>query len=203
MALEKTDIDQIQGMIAEAVIAGQKAAAKYAPPVAPASRAEVGSPEFAEDRTQVNSLNNKWMFEAAMDRFWSRSTRSDDHYADLQSRSLKSLDGLLELGSKVTQKFMESVDLNQRARMGFDYTTAYDLSNPNTLGTSDNVRGGVVPQNRAIDTATSQSTLNNTTMQTAIEAAVANALNGTVPTLEAAVGAAVAAALANTPVKTA
>ena len=86
-------------------------------------------------------------------------------------------------------------------RDGSNYCLTYDLSNPNTLGTSDVLRGAVDPQNRAIDTATAQSTLNNTTMQTAIEAAVANALTGTIPTLEAAIGAAVAAALVNTPVK--
>jgi hypothetical protein len=195
-------------MIQKGVAAGIAAAANAQPlsvPAALASRttAEIGSPEFAEDRTQVNSLNNKWIFESAMDRYWARTSRSDDHYADLQSRGLDALTENNALQKKVNQKFFDGCDDRARMRDGSNYTLTYDLSNPNTLGTSDVVRGAVDPQNRAIDTATAQSTLNNTTMQTAIEAAVANALTGTIPTLEAAIGAAVAAALINTPVKTA
>jgi hypothetical protein len=210
MALEQADKDQIQKMVQDGVIAGlqayeQRRPPQYPPP-APASmalapsRSEIGSPEFAEDRTQVNSLNNKWIFESAMSRFWESERRSNDHLSDLQSRGLHSYDALLQLQEKVNGKFFTDMDDRARLRDGWNYNTAYDLANPNTLGTSDNVRGGVIPQNRAIDTATAQSTLNNTTMQTAIEAAVANALTGTIPTLEAAIGAAVAAALVNTPV---
>jgi hypothetical protein len=207
MPLDDKDVAQINDMIKGAVVSGlsaydqrQKAAAP-APAFPPALRttAEIGSPEFAEDRTQVNSLNNKWIFESAMSRFWEAERRSNDHLADLQSRGLQSFDNMLQLQEKVNEKFFSGVDDRARIRDQWNYVTSYDLSNPNTLGTSDNVRGGVIPQNRAIDTATAQSTLNNTTLQTAIEAAVANALNGTIPTLEAAIGAAVAAALVNTP----
>jgi hypothetical protein len=217
MALDPADLDQVKNLIQNSVTAAIAAACPRPAQVAPVSRsaAEVGSPEFAEDRTQINSLNNKWIFESAMDRYWSRSARSDDHYADLQSRSLASLDNLLEIGKKVSQKFFSSIDLNERSRMGFDYTTTYDLSNPNTLGTSDVVRGAVDPQNRAIDNATAslsnipsmvqsavaQAFTDNTVFSDAVKGAVADAMNGTVPTLEAAIGAAVAAALANTPVK--
>jgi hypothetical protein len=203
------DTQQVKDIVAQAVSAGiasydnlakmRSASEKPATSPVPFSRQEVGSPEFAEDRTQVNSLNNKWIFESAMDRYYSRSARSDDHFADLQSRGLDALTESLNLTKQVHSKFFTDMDDRARIRDGWNYNTAYDLANPNTLGTSDNVRGGVVPQNRAIDTATAQSTLNNTTLQTAILGAVADAMNGTIPTLEAAIGAAVAAALANTP----
>jgi hypothetical protein len=175
----------VQDMVTKGVMAGLKSL----PAPSNRSEREVGSPEFSEDRTQINSLNNKFIFASEI-----------NHFNDLNSRSLKSLDGLIDLQVKVNQKFFEGVDDRARLRDITYYCTMYDLSNPNTLGTSDTVRGGVIPQNRAIDTATAQSALNNTTIQTAIEAAIANAINGTIPTLEAAVGAAVAAALANVPV---
>ena len=193
------DQAQVADMISKGVAAAMVVARTNQIPTR--TPAEAGSPEFAEDRTQVNSLNNKWIFESAMDRYWARAARSDDHYADLQSRSLDGLTENIALQKKVNQKFFDGLDDRARMRDGSNYCLTYDLSNPNTLGTSDLLRGAVDPQNRAIDTATAQSTLNNTTMQTAIEAAVANALTGTIPTLEAAIGAAVAAALVNTPVK--
>ncbi len=198
------DQAQVSDMIQKGVAAGLSACRpQLLPPASGPGRAEIGSPEFAEDRTQVNSLNNKWIFESAMDRFYARAMRSDDHVSDLQARGLQSLDNLLGLQEKVNEKFFAGVDDRSRIRDIAFYETMYDLGNPNTLGTSDVVRGAVDPQNRAIDTAAAQSALNNTTMQTAIEAAVADALNGTIPTLEAAIGAAVAAALANVPVKSA
>lgn len=198
--MDDKDVAQIQDMIAKGVVAGL-AAVRMPQGNSGRSPAEVGSPEFAEDRTQINSLNNKWIFESALDRYYSRSARSDDHYADLQSRGLDALTESLNLTKKVNQAFLQGVEDGRRIRDQWNYITAYDLSNPATTAPADNLRAGSVPQNRAIDTATAQSTLNNTTLQTAIEAAVANALTGTVPTLEAAVGAAVAAALINTPVK--
>ena len=189
--MDQADLDQVKAMIQQSVTAAVAAACKPAPT---ASRAEIGSPEFAEDRTQVNSLNNKMLFDIT---FGSYAKQSDK----LFSAAFETLMESVNLSKKMNGTYFDKVAQSTRWQDDNAYVTRYDLSNPNTLGTSDNVRGGVVPQNRAIDTATSQSTLNNTTMQTAIEAAVANALNGTIPTLEAAVGAAVAAALANTPVK--
>lgn len=195
------DQAQVAEMVQKGVAAGIAAAQQRSGSPSARTTAEIGSPEFQEDRTQVNSLNNKWIFESAMDRYWARASRSEDHYADLQSRSLDSLTELVSLQKKVNGKFFDGVDDRARMRDDSHYVTTYDLSNPNTLSTSDVLRASVDPQNRAIDTATAQATLNNTTIQTAIEAAVANALTGTIPTLEAAIGAAVAAALVNVPTK--
>ena len=104
------DVKQVNDMIQGAVVAGLAAYDSRRPSSAPSrSTAEVGSPEFAEDRTQVNSLNNKWIFETAMDRFLARSTRSDDHYADLQSRSLESLTEVVSLQKKVNSAFFDKV----------------------------------------------------------------------------------------------
>lgn len=193
-------------MIQKGVAAGIASAIRTQP-TAPSSRtnAEIGSPEFAEDRTQINSLNNKFIFASEIVGWNNEYTALRKHADELSHRSLKSIDELLSLQMKVNGKFFDGVDDRARIRDGWDYVKSYDLSNPNTLGTSDNVRGGVIPQNRAIDTATAQSALNNTTVQTliqtAVAGAVADAMNGTIPTLEAAIGAAVAAALVNTPAK--
>src|SRR5438105_1280707 len=107
------------------------------------SPAERGSPEFAEDRTQVNSLNNKFIFESAISRFLDGSIRSADHFADLQSRSLDSLTESVQLQKKLNAQFFESFNdraestnaLRSQARRHADdnaYVTRYDLSNPVT-----------------------------------------------------------------------
>lgn len=191
--------DMIQKGILGAIPAFAKACKNPSAAVAVRSQAEVGSPEFAEDRTQVNSLNNKWMFEAAMNEYWARSSRSDDHYADLQSRSLDALTESLNLTKKVNSAFFEGVQDGRRSMQAWQYSTAYDLSNPVAVGTGADVTAGAVPQNRAIDESTVQTVVNSNTFQAAIQGAVADAMTGTIPTFEAAVGAAVAAALANVP----
>lgn len=197
MSLDQNDLNQVQDLISKGVAAGITAISKV--PTMGRTSAEIGSPEFAEDRTQINSLNNKWIFESSIADFWRARQRSDDHYADLQSRGLDSLTESVNLSKRVNEAFFTAIEDGRRIRDGWNYNTAYDLANPVAVGAGANVTAGAVPQNRAIDTATAQSALNNTTLQTAIEAAVANAINGTVPTLEAAIGAAVAAALVNVP----
>jgi len=202
MALSDDDLAQVKALVQNSVVAAVAAAAsdpRNQMRSTSRTTAEIGSPEFAEDRTQINSLNNKEIFAREATRFDKMYFASFDHSNDLNARLVKSFDSLLGTQDKLNDAFFRVMAQNARWQDDNAYVTRYDLSNPNTLGTSDVVRGAVDPQNRAIDTATAQSTLNNTTMQTAIEAAVANALNGTIPTLEAAIGAAVAAALTNVP----
>src|SRR5271166_2407702 len=74
------------------------------------TNAEIGSPEFAEDRTQVNSLNNKLLFDAALLKFLDGMQRSANHLADLEARGLASLDEGLFLTKRVHEKFFSGLD---------------------------------------------------------------------------------------------
>lgn len=178
----------------------------------PKTPAEAGSPEFAEDRTQINSLNNKRTFDEYQDLALAAARRSQVNFDNLQQISLRALNNSVDLQAQINERALKSMDQvqvelaatnAQRARHAdmWAYEQAYDLGNPVTTGVGDTVRAGASTQQRGVDAATTQATLNNTTLQTAIEAAVANALNGTIPTLQAAIGAAIAAALVNTPIK--
>lgn len=173
---------------------------------------EAGSPEFAEDRTQINSLNNKRIHEEYQDLALTAARRSQVNFDNLQQISLRGLNISVDLQAQINERALKSLDQSQvelasinaqklRHQDMWAYEQAYDLGNPVATGVGDTVRAGASTQQRGVDTANVQSALNNTTMQTAIEAAVANALNGTIPTLQAAIGAAIAAALVNTPIK--
>src|SRR5271170_2699965 len=140
-----------------------------APPIckfqlASAGHAEIGSPEFAEDRTQVNSLNNKFMFDAALLTFMDGLMRSANHLAELQARSLQSIDENLSLTKKLNGQYFESandrakLDTSTRAqllRLEADnaYVTRYDLSNPVATGAGDTLTSAAYTPNRAVDTA--------------------------------------------------
>lgn len=221
MPLDDNDLRQVKSLIQDSVTAGISAALASPARQSQRSAAEVGSPEFSEDRTQINSLNNKWIF--AKEVFSEDRIRREE--GQLFNLAFEALTENNALAKKLNGEYFASVHdcrraisnvFAQQARHADDnaYVTRYDLSNPVTTGAGDSLRGNVVPQNRAIDAATAQSVLNSTTIQDAINAAVASALsealpgfttaavdamNGTVPTLEASIGAAVAAALKNTP----
>jgi hypothetical protein len=201
--MTQEDTDQVKSMIQGSVTAAV-AALKATPPGAPTSvqqamaqrsAAEVGSPEFAEDRTQINSLNNKWIF--AKEVFSEDTIRREEQ--QLFSVAMQSLTESVNLSKQLHGQFFTGMEDGRRIRDTWLYNTAYDLANPVAIGSGQNLGAGAVPSNRAIDTGTAQAVLNSSTVQDAIGAAVANALNGTIPTLEAAIGAAVAAALANVP----
>jgi len=145
-------------------VVADPAPCKFLP--ATTSRAEAGSPEFAEDRTQVNSLNNKFLFDASLLKFMDGLMRGGDHLADLQARGLQSLDESINLSKQVHAKFFEGLD--DRAKLDTTtraqalrhegdnaYVTRYDLSNPVTTGTGDAVRAAAYTPNRATDVAAS------------------------------------------------
>ena len=198
--MDDKDLAQVQDMIKgsiTAALSAYDARNRAAAPPSTRSSAEVGSPEFAEDRTQINSLNNKWVF--AKEVFSEDTLRREEQ--QLFGVAMQSLTESVNLSKQLHSKFFERGDDRAEVTRGWNYAMMYDVSNPTSLGVADNVRGGMVPQNRAIDTAAVQSVVNSNTFQAAIQAAVSDALTGTIPTLEASIGAAVAAALVNTPVK--
>lgn len=114
---------------------------------------EAGSPEFAEDRTQINSLNNKLVMDQHFVALMRDTNQTREHMAELSHRSLRSLDNLAELQVKVNEKFFQAVDDRARIRDQWNYNTAYDLANPVTTGAGDTLRSASYTPNRAVDTA--------------------------------------------------
>ena len=114
---------------------------------APATRtaAEVGSPEFAEDRTQVNSLNNKHIFEAA--HAFLTSER-----AQLSARLIKSFDDLLGLSAKLDHQYLQGATDRAVYGQGWEYNRQYDVANPVAVGAGANLTAGAAPANRITDT---------------------------------------------------
>lgn len=109
------------------------------------STAEIGSPEFAEDRTQVNSLNNKHIFEAA--HAFLTSER-----AQLSARLIHSFDELSGLTAKLNHQFLQGSTDRAVYGQAWEYNRAYDLANPIAVGAGANVGAGSVPSNRITDT---------------------------------------------------
>jgi len=125
---------------------------------------EAGSPEFAEDRTQVNSLNNKFLFDSHLNLSLAAASRSQVNFDNLQQVSLRALNNSVDFQAQV----------NQRARHADDnaYVTRYDLSNPVTTGAGDTLRSAAYTPNRATDTASAGVGVS----AEAVAAAVANAV---------------------------
>lgn len=125
---------------------------------------EAGSPEFAEDRTQINSLNNKRIHEEYQDLALTAARRSQVNFDNLQQVSLRSLNASVDLQIQLSNKTLQSIEdsrveletlRSQRARFADDanYVTRYDLSNPVTTGAGDSLRSAAYTPNRATDTA--------------------------------------------------
>ena len=136
------------------------------------SAAEVGSPEFAEDRTQVNSLNNKHIFEAA-------HTFLTSERAQISGRLIQSFDQVLGLAAKLDAQFLQGLTDRAVYGQGWEYNRQYDVANPVAIGTGANITAGGVPANRITDTTgavaggavsagIAMSTLNNVTAQVGI-----------------------------------
>lgn len=142
--------------------------------------AEVGSPEFAEDRTQINSLNNKRIHEEYQDLALTEARRSRSHYDDLLSRGLQSFDQLLTLQSQLNQSFFSGVNDRARLRDQWNYITAYDLSNPATTGSADSLRANVAPANRVTDSIQNATSGGVAVSAEAVAAAVAKQVDATV-----------------------
>lgn len=205
MGLDQADLDAIAKMINAGVSAGiSQYDSKVQPTRGNRTSAEIGSPEFAEDRTQINSLNNKWIFEAAHGAYWSEHMRLRREEAQLFGVAFDALNENNSLAKKLNNAYVTDVNDRARIRDGWDYAKSYDLSNPVTTGTGDTVRAGASTQQRAIDAGTVQALVASTTFQDAVQAAVSNAINALNPPLIASVGDAVAAAVkANMPAKAA
>src|SRR5271169_3692303 len=107
--------------------------------------AEVGSPEFAEDRTQINSLNNKHIFEAA-------HTFLTSERAQLSARLVHSFDELASLTAKLNHQYLQGVTDRAVYGQGWEYSRQYDLANPIAVGAGANVGAGSAPANRITDT---------------------------------------------------
>jgi hypothetical protein len=125
---------------------------------------ETGSPEFAEDRTQINSLNNKRIHEEYQDLALTAARRSQVNFDNLQQVSLRALNESVDLQAQLNAKTLQSIEdsrteletlRSQRARYSDDanYVTRYDLSNPVTTGAGDTLRSAAYTPNRAVDTA--------------------------------------------------
>ena len=109
------------------------------------SSAEIGSPEFAEDRTQVNSLNNKHIFEAA-------HTFLTSERAQLSARLIQSFDELSGLTAKLNHQFLQGATDRAVYGQAWEYNRAYDVANPVAIGAGANLLAGSVPANRITDT---------------------------------------------------
>ncbi len=148
---------------------------------------EAGSPEFAEDRTQINSLNNKRIHEEYQDLALTAARRSQVNFDNLQQVSLRALNDAVDLSKQLNGKALQAVEdsrveletlRSQRARHAdmWAYEQAYDLGNPVTTGTGDAVRAGAYTPNRAVDTATAGVSV----AAEAVAAAVAKQVDATI-----------------------
>ena len=153
---------------------------------------ETGSPEFAEDRTQINSLNNKRIHEEYQDLALTAARRSQVNFDNLQQVSLRALNASVDLQAQLNQKILAGFDQNaveiaainsQRARFADDanYVTRYDLSNPVTTGAGDTLRSAAYTPNRATDVASAGVGVS----AEAVSASVANTLTVTLAPLMA------------------
>ena len=106
--------------------------------------AEVGSPEFAEDRTQINSLNNKHIFEAA-------HTFLTSERAQLSARLVHSFDELASLTAKLNHQYLQGVTDRAVYGQGWEYNRQYDLANPVAVAAGANLTAGSAPANRVTD----------------------------------------------------
>lgn len=138
MALDK-DGNHIPGTLPENV------ATTGAPAATVRTSAEIGSPEFAEDRTQINSLNNKHIFEAA-------HTFLTSERAQLSARMVQSFDQVLSLAAKLDHQFLQGTTDRAVFQQGWEYNRQFDLANPVSIGTANNLGAGAVPSNRITDT---------------------------------------------------
>ena len=158
----------------------------------PRSAMEAGSPEFAEDRTQVNSLNNKYLFDSHLNLSLTAAQRSQVNFDNLQQVSLRALNASVDLQAQLNQKILSGFDQNaveiaainsQRMRFSDDanYVTRYDLSNPVTTGAGDTLRSAAYTPNRATDVASAGVGVS----AEAVSASVANTLTVTLAPLMA------------------
>jgi len=125
---------------------------------------EAGSPEFAEDRTQINSLNNKLILDQHLALLMTSAQRSQANFDNLQQISLRALNNSVDLQAQINQRTLAGFDQtqielaasnSQRARHADDnaYVTRYDLSNPVATGAGDTLRSAAYTPNRAVDVA--------------------------------------------------
>ena len=143
------------------------------------SAMEAGSPEFAEDRTQVNSLNNKYLFDSHLNLSLTAAQRSQVNFDNLQQVSLRALNASVDLQAQLNQKILSGFDQNaveiaainsQRMRFSDDanYVTRYDLSNPVATGAGDTLRSAAYTPNRATDVAAAGQGVNAEAITTAL-----------------------------------
>lgn len=169
---------------------------------------EAGSPEFAEDRTQVNSLNNKFLFDAHLSRSLVSLDHNQSQFDNLNNIAMRALNNSVELQTQINAKILAGMDQtatelaatnSQRARHADDnaYVTRYDLSNPVTTGAGDTLRSAAYTPNRASDVAAAGQAVN----ADAINAAVAVAVNTNLVPLFAVLQQIVVALTANQPAK--
>ena len=170
------------------MLEGQDTTTQAPPPackfqLAPVGRtaAEAGSPEFAEDRTQINSLNNKFILAQEFAHFNTDLIRSRDHHGDVASRGLQSLTEAVNLQTKINQEYLAGVQATRQQMSEmfglrfkwadmWGYNQAYDLANPVAVGTGAAVTSAAYTPNRSTDVAAAG-------VATANEAIAANIAN--------------------------
>lgn len=125
---------------------------------------EAGSPEFAEDRTQINSLNNKFLFDGYFNLALTGSQRGQTAFDNLQQLALTALKQSVDLQAQLSARTLKSMD-NAEVEYGFQrnqrsrhldmwaYEQAYDLGNPVATGAGDTLRSAAYTPNRATDVA--------------------------------------------------
>ncbi len=119
--------------------------------------------EFFENQSETNALNAKRSFDEYQDIALTSARRSQVNYDNLQNITTRSLSASVDLQIQLNNRMLASIDrtsveesriLAQRERFAdaWNYETAYDLGNPMTTGTADNLRAGGAPANRMTDT---------------------------------------------------
>jgi hypothetical protein len=127
---------------------------------------------FSDDRSEVNQLNNKDIFEQA--HIYLTSER-----AQLGARLVQSFDQVLGLAAKLDHQFLQGVTDRATWAQGWEYNRQYDVANPVAVASGANITAGSVPANRITDTTgavaggavnagIAMSTLNNVSAQLGI-----------------------------------
>jgi hypothetical protein len=129
---------------------------------------------MASDNGYNHQTNRKRTYDAYQDLDLTAARRSQVAYDNTQARVMRSFDSLLSLQERVNAQFFRDQETANTARLreveearkdmltiradraryadDAEYVTRYDLSNPVTTGTGDNVRAGAANSQRITDT---------------------------------------------------
>lgn len=152
---------------------------------------ETGADEFFKAHSELNALNGKRTYDEFQDISLTSARRSQAHFDDLNARTLNSFEQLQTLQAKINEEHFASIHelRKQLANIQTDrqrhadvwaYETAYDLGNPVTTGSGDNLRAGTAPANRIVDTTGAVAGAGTAVSAEAVAAAVAKQVDATI-----------------------